>query len=80
MEKVKLTLSIENHLISLAKEVAKSKNTSVSELVSSYLATFKSMPDRVFESEELYGIAKSELSQKTDKEIKAIMMKEKYGV
>lgn len=80
MSKIKLTLSIEESLIRLAKEVAKSKQTSVSELISSYLATFTSQPDRAYLSEELHGIAKSDLSKMTDTEIKALRLKEKYGV
>jgi len=80
MEKVKLTLSIGEHLISLAKEVAKTNKTSVSELVSSYLSTFKTASERMYEADKLYGIAKSELSEMSDKQIKALMMKEKYGI
>jgi hypothetical protein len=80
MEKVKLTLSIDEQLINLAKQVAKSRKTSVSELVSSYLATFKSTPKPTFEADKLYGIAKSDLSQMSDEEIKALRMKDKYGV
>lgn len=80
MDKVKLTLSIDEQLINLAKQVAKSRKTSVSELVSSYLATFKSIPKLTFEADKLYGIAKSDLSQMSDEEIKALRMKDKYGV
>lgn len=80
MEKVKLTLSIDEQLINLAKQVAKSRKTSVSELVSSYLATFKSTSKPTFEADNLYGIAKSDLSQMSDEEIKALRMKDKYGV
>jgi hypothetical protein len=60
--KVKLTLSIDEQLINLAKQVAKLKKIPVSELVSSYLATLKAASNRAFEADELYGIAKSELS------------------
>lgn len=80
MEKVKLTLSIDEQLICLAKQVAKSKKTSVSELVSSYLETFKTTAKPAFEADKLYGIAKSELSQMSDEEIKAFRMNDKYGV
>ena len=80
MEKVKLTLSIDEQLITLAKQVAKSKKTSVSELVSSYLATFKTKPEATFEADKLYGIAKSRLSQLSDEEINVLRMKDKYGI
>jgi hypothetical protein len=63
----------------LAKQVTKSKKTTISELVSSHLATFKAVSDRAFEADELYGIAKSELSQMSDEDITALRMKEKYG-
>ena len=83
MSKVKLTLTIEEAVITHAKAVARRNRQSLSEMIETFLA--KTESDNAISSEmstalELRGSAKSVLSNKSDREIRATMYRDKYGV
>ncbi|GHB84130.1 DUF6364 family protein [Persicitalea jodogahamensis] len=85
MSKVKLTLTIEESVVNHAKVVAKRNRQSLSDMIENFLASTqpKKMSlksPKMTTALKLRGIAKSTLSKKTDKEIKAMMYKEKYGI
>ncbi|HEV7347905.1 DUF6364 family protein [Telluribacter sp.] len=85
MTKVKLTLTIEESVVAHAKVVAKRNRKSLSEMIEEYLASAEPVESGSFSRNmstalQLRGIAKSTLSKKTDKEIRAMMYKDKYGI
>jgi Family of unknown function (DUF6364) len=83
MGKVKLTLTIEEALILQAKGIAKQNSKSLSKTIEEYLTSLCVTSNSIQKKSEtltLRGIAKSGLQQKTDKEIKAMMYKDKFGI
>lgn len=83
MSKVKLTLTIEEAVVAHAKAVARRNRQSLSEMIEAFLS--KTNSDDSTSSEistalELRGSAKSILSNKSDREIRAMMYRDKYGI
>lgn len=83
--KVKLTLTVRKSIIQAAKEYATLDEISLSSLVEDYLSEYltkrktgneaKNLPD------QLFGFAKdSPLSSKTDEEIRALWVKDKFNL
>ncbi|GAA4407973.1 hypothetical protein GCM10023187_29230 [Nibrella viscosa] len=85
MPKVKLTLTIDEDLLVSAKAVAKQRHTSLSGMIEQLLAgagVVKGQDAPVTESValRLKGIAKSKLGKKTDKQIREMMYRDRYGI
>jgi len=83
--KVKLTLSIRRSAVEKAQEYAGRNHTSVSVLVEEYLDQFhESKFDGKRKAEiinSMFGFLKdSPMSNMTDREIRDMMMKDKYGL
>jgi hypothetical protein len=84
--KVKLTLSIRKSAIEQAKIIVASHGTSLSNLIEEYLINY-TKPEReagqkkLSLADQLFGCAKDgPLRYMTDKEIKDLMVKDKYGL
>ena len=85
MSKVKLTLTIEESVVAHAKILARRNRQSLSDMIEGFLVSAQSekkmpRPAKMSKALELRGIAKSTLSKKTDKQIRAMMHKDKHGV
>jgi len=83
--KVKLTLSIKKSAVENAREYADKHHISVSSMVEEYLGSFQETePDGQRKADiinSLFGILKdSPMRNMTDREIKDMMMKDKYGI
>lgn len=77
----KLTLSLDERIISKAKRVAARKNTSISKLVSNY---FEKLPDdkdkKQVNLDEIRGVLKKGLTKKEIDDIKWEHLKKKHGL
>lgn len=83
MGKAKLTLTVENQIITRAKMVANEKKISLSNVIEQFLLNEFLKTERspqISLAEKLSGIAKSEFGNKTDKEIRSMMLKDKHGI
>ncbi len=83
MSKVKLTLTIEEAVVAHAKVVARRNRQSLSEMIENFLSKSDSeysISTGTSIALELRGAAKSVLSNKSDREIRAMMYKDKYGI
>lgn len=83
MGKIKLTLSVEENIIIKAKQIAQVKKQSLSNIFEKLLVDNLIGNQSVTSnnrSSRLRGIAKSEISNKTEKEIRDMMINEKYGI
>ncbi len=83
MSKVKLTLTIEEAVVTHAKAVARLNRQSLSEMIENFLSNTVSDDSTFSEIStalELRGSAKSVLSNKSDREIRATMYRDKYGI
>ncbi|WP_020601781.1 DUF6364 family protein [Spirosoma spitsbergense] len=84
MGKVKLTLTVDERVVANAKRLAKLQHKSLSAMIEELLAPVdNSLSESVPATPSalnLRGIAKSSLSQKTDKQIRDIMYKDRYGL
>lgn len=84
MGKVKLTLTVDERVVANAKRLAKQQHKSLSAMIEELLAPAEiSLPESVPtipSALRLRGIAKSSLSQKTDKQIRDMMYKDRYGL
>jgi len=84
MGKVKLTLTVDERVVANAKRLAKLQHKSLSAMIEELLAptgsnlseTLPVIPSAL----RLRGVAKSSLSQKTDKQIRNMMYKDRYGL
>ncbi|MFD2571195.1 DUF6364 family protein [Spirosoma soli] len=84
MGKVKLTLTVDERVVANAKLLAKQQRKSLSEMIEQLLAPADtSLPESVPTTPSalrLRGIAKGTLSRKTDKQIRDMMYKGRYGL
>lgn len=84
MGKVKLTLTVEERVVAHAKLLAKQQRKSLSELIEQLLtpadASLSETSVGIPRALVLRGIAKGSLSQKTDKQIRDMMYKDRYGL
>lgn len=84
MGKVKLTLTVDERIVANAKLLAKHQRKSLSQMIEQLLApTDSSLPEspQVIPSAlRLRGSAKGILSRKTDKQIRDMMCKDRYGL
>ena len=84
MGKVKLTLTVDERIVVNAKRLAKLKHKSLSAMIEELLAPAgSSLPEStpaIPSALNLRGIAKGGLSQKTDKQIRDMMYKDRYGL
>jgi hypothetical protein len=83
MGKVKLTLTVEDQVIFKAKHLAMTKKQSLSNIIEQFLLKDflgKENDQAISIAKSLRGIGKSELSSKSDKEIKEMMVRDKYGI
>jgi Family of unknown function (DUF6364) len=83
MAKTKLTLTIDETLIETAKRIVKYNNVSLSEVITNYLKSYTQAHNHEQTpsvSSQLRGVAKSKLSDKTDRQIKEMMYKDKYNL
>ncbi|MBO9612796.1 MAG: hypothetical protein J7619_08890 [Dyadobacter sp.] len=83
--KVKLTLSLRKSAVEKAQEYADKHHTSLSTMVDEYLDQFQETTSDGKRKAEiinsLFGLLKdSPMSNMTDREIKDMMMKDKYGL
>ncbi|MCE7064646.1 DUF6364 family protein [Dyadobacter sp. CY326] len=84
--KVKLTLSVKKSAIEDARKFAALQGTSLSSLFEEYLLSYSRSQNKAeFEkyslADELFGCAKDgPLRNMTDKEIKDMMVKDRYGL
>jgi hypothetical protein len=84
--KVKLTLSVRKSAIEQAKRFAATRGTSLSNLFEEYLLSYTKSDDITIAkkpsiADELFGCAKDgPLRYMTDREIKDLMIKDKYGL
>ncbi len=79
MGKIKLTLSIEEAVIIQAKNFAKQQRASLSEVIQDFLKEFSKEQEKpLSKAQQMRGMAKSDLSDKTDAQIKEMMYKERY--
>ncbi|SOD99742.1 DUF6364 family protein [Spirosoma fluviale] len=84
MGKVKLTLTVDERVVASAKLLARQQRKSLSAMIEELLnpvssvlpETAPAMPGAL----QLRGIAKGSLSQKTDRQIRAMMYKDRYGL
>jgi hypothetical protein len=84
MGKVKLTLTVDERVVANAKRLAKLQHKSLSAMIEELLAPVdnslsESVP-AIPNALNLRGIAKSSLSQKTDKQIRDMMYKDRYDL
>lgn len=84
MGKVKLTLTVDERVVANAKLLAKQQRKSLSQMIEQLLAPnesdlSESVPT-IPSALRLRGSAKSVLSKKTDKQIRDMMYKERYGL
>jgi len=85
MAKVKLTLTIEESVVAYAKAKARRKRQSLSEMIEGFLASSQPAVESgryqtLSKALQLRGIAKSILSKKSDKQIRAMMYHDKQGL
>lgn len=85
MGKVKLTLTVEEQVLIDAKRLARKNQQSLSAMIEHLLTTATIDPtgneaETVSNALALRGIAKGSLSRKTDKQIRDIMHKDRYGL
>ncbi len=84
MGKVKLTLTVDEQVVNRAKLLARQQRKSLSAMIEQLLAPADStLPDAdalIPTALQLRGIAKGALSKKTDKQIRAMMHKDRYGL
>ncbi|WP_375447554.1 DUF6364 family protein [uncultured Fibrella sp.] len=84
MGKVKLTLTVDQRIVAGAKLLAKQQRKSLSAMIEELLTqAVISLPEAipaVPTALRLRGTAKSALSQKTDKQIREMMYKDRYGL
>lgn len=83
-EKSKLTLSVRKSSLETARKYAKEQGTTLSFLVDSYLSNIPFEEERTkppFNINEMFGFLKdSPMRNMTDREIKGMMIKDKYGI
>ncbi|QKZ12958.1 DUF6364 family protein [Spirosoma sp. KUDC1026] len=84
MGKVKLTLTVDERVVSHAKLLARQQRKSLSAMIEQLLSLDdSSQPDTastIPTALRLRGIAKGTLSKKTDKQIWEMMYKDRYGL
>ena len=85
MGKVKLTLTVDKQVIANAKIIAQKKQQSLSDMVEQLLvsagaSTTQEQATNVPVALALRGIAKGTLSNKTEKQIREMMLKDRYGI
>jgi hypothetical protein len=85
MSKVKLTLTVDERVVANAKQLAKQQHKSLSAMIEQLLVpAAANLPESVVlirsNALRLRGIAKSTLSHKTDKQIRDMMYKDRYGL
>ena len=84
MGKVKLTLTVDERVVVYAKILAKQQQKSLSKMIEELLTPADStLPEtslQIPSALALRGIAKSSLSQKTDKQIRDMMYKDRYRI
>ncbi|GAB3639831.1 DUF6364 family protein [Spirosoma arcticum] len=85
MSKVKLTLTVEERVVMDAKRLARKKQQSLSAMIEQLLTTANvdsagNEAETVPNALALRGIAKGSLSRKTDKQIRDMMHKDRYGL
>ena len=85
MGKVKLTLTVEERIVVNAKLLARKNQQSLSEMIEQLLTTVNSdivenTSQTIPNALTLRGIAKSSLSRKTDRQIREMMYKDRYGL
>jgi Family of unknown function (DUF6364) len=79
--KAKLTLSIDEDVLPMAKRKAKINNRSLSEIVKDYLKSNISNEKKDTPiTDSLTGILKGKIPNKPYKELRKMMFKDKYGV
>jgi Family of unknown function (DUF6364) len=79
--KAKLTLSIDENVLAKARSKAKKQNRTLSELIESYLSNdFSASNSKTPITDSLTGILKGKMPDKSYKELKAVMYKDKYGL
>lgn len=84
--KVKLTLSVRRSAIEDARKYASDHGTSLSNLIEDYFTSFEKQAgneigDTATLADKLFGCARGgPMSSMTDKEIKEMMIKDKYGL
>lgn len=84
MGKVKLTLTVDERVVANAKLLAKHQRKSLSQMIEQLLAPAESnLPESsptIPDALRLRGSAKGTLSRKTDKQIRDMMYKDRYGL
>ncbi|MGF7216962.1 hypothetical protein GGR92_003129 [Spirosoma lacussanchae] len=84
MGKVKLTLTVDEQIVANAKRLAKQQHQSLSAMIEQLLTSADvGIPESSPASssaQSLRGIAKSSLSQKTDKQIRDMMYRDHFGL
>ena len=84
MGKVKLTLTVDERIVASAKLLAKQQRKSLSEMIEQLLAPAAiSLPEStpaIPSALVLRGVAKGTLSQKTDRQIREMMHKDRHGL
>ncbi|GAB3695399.1 hypothetical protein GCM10027592_17590 [Spirosoma flavus] len=84
MGKVKLTLTVDERVVANAKLLARQQHTSLSAMIEQLLTPVDTnIPESVSaipSALHLRGIAKGPLSKKTDKQIRDMMYKDRYGL
>ena len=84
MGKVKLTLTVDERVVASAKLLAKQQRKSLSALIEQLLTpaniTLPESAPALPTALSLRGIAKGTLSKKTDKQIREMMYKDRYGL
>ncbi len=85
MGKVKLTLTVEERIVANAKLLARKNQQSLSEMIEQLLTavdsgTVENTSQTVPTALTLRGIAKNALGHKTDKQIREMMYKDRYGL
>ncbi|SEI97457.1 hypothetical protein SAMN05216327_10561 [Dyadobacter sp. SG02] len=82
--KSKLTLSVSKSNLENARKFAEQHGTSLSFLVDSYLSNFQPKAQKTkppYSINEMFGFLKdSPMSNMTDREIRDMMIKDKYGL
>ena len=84
MGKVKLTLTVDERVVVSAKLLARQQRKSLSQMIEQLLTPDKgSLPEsapNIPSALRLRGSAKGTLSRKTDKQIREMMYKDRYGL
>lgn len=84
MGKVKLTLTVEERVVAHAKLLAKQQRKSLSEMIEQLLTPadvpLPEAPVSIPNALRLRGIARGTLSQKTDRQIRDMLYKDRYGL